>query len=114
MREKLKSIRRPLIRTLDHTVIIETVECQKRCDSDKNGIRTHNHLVRKRTLNHLAKLALKLHLNFRYDACFEQGVPWHAGKLSSVDSLWTRTWRDNKIKMLCSLLVAELGRVVFM
>ena len=25
--------------------------------SDCNGIRTHNHLVRKRTLNHLAKLA---------------------------------------------------------
>ena len=25
--------------------------------SDSNGIRTHNHLVRKRTLNHLAKLA---------------------------------------------------------
>ena len=24
--------------------------------SDNNGIRTHNHLVRKRTLNHLAKL----------------------------------------------------------
>ena len=23
---------------------------------DSNGIRTHNHLVRKRTLNHLAKL----------------------------------------------------------
>ena len=25
--------------------------------SDSNGIRTHNHLVCKRTLNHLAKLA---------------------------------------------------------
>ena len=25
--------------------------------SDSNGIRTHSHLVRKRTLNHLAKLA---------------------------------------------------------
>ena len=24
--------------------------------SDSNGIRTHNHLVRKRTLNHLASL----------------------------------------------------------
>ena len=24
--------------------------------SNSNGIRTHNHLVRKRTLNHLAKL----------------------------------------------------------
>ena len=25
--------------------------------SDSNGIRTHNHLVRKQTLNHLVKLA---------------------------------------------------------
>ena len=27
---------------------------------DNNGIRTHNHLIRKRTLNHLAKLAKRL------------------------------------------------------
>ena len=64
--------------------------------SDSNGIQTHNHLVRKRTLNNLAKLtSLSLsfwvlvhelsgcgfeshccHLNFRYDACLEQGVLW--------------------------------------
>ena len=30
--------------------------------SDSNGIRTHNYLVRKRTLNHLAKLALVIYL----------------------------------------------------
>ena len=42
---------------------------------DCNGTRTHNHLVRKRTLNHLAKLFKPCcsHLNFRYSACFEQG-----------------------------------------
>ena len=28
--------------------------------SDSNGIRTHNHLVRKRILNHLGKLAYSL------------------------------------------------------
>ena len=28
------------------------------------------------------------HLNFRYGACFEQGVPWHSDKPKSVDSLW--------------------------
>ena len=27
------------------------------CKSDSNGIRTHNHLVRKQTLNHLTKMA---------------------------------------------------------
>ena len=33
-------------------------------------------------------------LNVRYDTCFEQGVPWHSGKLSSVDALWNLyvTW----------------------
>ena len=68
----------------------------KHC-SDSNKIRTHNHLVRKRTLNHLVSLAKWLsvryeprrcgcdshyyHLNFRYGTCFEQGVLWHSGKL---------------------------------
>ena len=28
------------------------------------------------------------HLNFRQSACFMTGVPWHLGKLESVDSLW--------------------------
>ena len=30
--------------------------------SDSNEIRTHNYLIRKRTLNHLAKLALVIYL----------------------------------------------------
>ena len=63
--------------------------------SDYNGTRAHNHLVHKRTLNHLAKLALMIclngwvflyeligcgfesrcsHLNLRYRACFEQEI----------------------------------------
>ena len=62
--------------------------------SDNNEIRTHKHLIRKRTLNDFAKLASYIyelsgcefksrycHLNFRYGACFEQGVSWHSGKL---------------------------------
>ena len=52
--------------------------------SDSNGIRTKQPISRKRTLNHLAKLACGLefwccHLSFRYRACFESGVPWHSG-----------------------------------
>ena len=33
------------------------------------------------------------HLNFRYHACFEQGVPWHSGNWSVI-SLWNKyvTW----------------------
>ena len=53
------------------------------CDS--NGIQTHNHLVRKRTLNHFAKLVewltcvvstylYVIPLNFRYRTCFEEAV----------------------------------------
>ena len=57
---------------------------------------TNNHLVGKRTLNHLGSLAKWVfvyelsgcgfespccHLNFRYGAGFEQGVPWHSRKL---------------------------------
>ena len=82
--------------------------------SDRNGIRTHNHLVGERTLNHLAKWSSHFaigpvwlhgwvfvytqsgfefdsrwcHLNFRYGAWFEQGVPWHSSELWSVDLLW--------------------------
>ena len=68
--------------------------------SDCNGTRTHNQLVRKQTLNHLAKLANSVKmiglsvrlrtkwlwlrvplqsLNFRFPACFEQGLSWHSG-----------------------------------
>ena len=40
--------------------MIPKVKCQKDGEywGDSNGIQTHNHLVRKWTLNHLAKLAL--------------------------------------------------------
>ena len=70
----------------------------------------HNHLVRKRILNHLGQKKIRpvslngwvfvyelsgcglesrcCHWNFRYGASFEQGVPWHSSKLKSVDSLW--------------------------
>ena len=126
-----------------------------------NWTRTHNHLVHKRTLNPLAKLAKWLgcvvstylhgafecmplschlrvsewihalysiewityaiqsestrywvfvyelngcrfesscsHLNFRFRACFEQGVPWHAGKYRVWIHSETCTWHDNNI-----------------
>ena len=76
-----------------------------RSTNDSNVIRNHNHVGRKRTLNHLAKWFLYelsdcgfesccYHWNFRYGACFEQGVPWHSGKLKSVDWPWNPyvTW----------------------
>ena len=34
------------------------------------------------------------HLNFRYRACFEQGVPWHSGKYRVWIHSKIRTWHD--------------------
>ena len=42
------------------------------------------------------------HLNFRCGTCFEQGVPWHSGKLQSVDSLWN--WQIHKTNERWSLV----------
>ena len=93
--------------------------------SDCNLTRTHNHLVHKWTLNHLAKLAKWLscvvntylngwvfvyelsgcgfesscsHLNFRFRGCFEQGVPWHSGKYRVWIHSERRTWHDKNIQ----------------
>ena len=60
--------------------------------SDSNGIRTRNHLVRKRTVwplwlggwvfvYELSSCGFEshcCHLNFRYRTYFEQGVAWHS------------------------------------
>ena len=86
--------------------------------SDCNWIRTQNHLVRKRTLNHLASVAkwwpngwvfiyqlsgsgLKSscsHLTFRLCTCFKQGVPWHSSNYRRWIHSDTHTWHDKKIQ----------------
>ena len=82
------------------------------------GIRTHNHSVRKRTLNHLTTWPVFLngwvfiyelsgcgfescccHINFRYRACFEQRVPWHSGNYRLWIHSETRPWHDNNIQL---------------
>ena len=87
--------------------------------SDCNWTRTHNHLIRQQALNHLAKLAslakwLVLvcelsgcrfessfsHLNFRFHACFEQGVPWHSANHRVWTHSETRTWHNKNIQSL--------------
>ena len=37
------------------------------------------------------------HLNLRYRACFEQGVPWHSGNYRMQIHTETRTWHYNNI-----------------
>ena len=47
------------------------------------------------------------HLNFRFRACFEQGVPWHSGNYRVWIHSETRTWHDKNIQsipILCYLL----------
>ena len=72
---------------------------------DCNSIQTHNHLVRKRTLNHFAKLAKWLtcvvstylygiHLNFRY--LFRGMRSLTLRELKSVYSLWDENMKHNK------------------
>ena len=38
------------------------------------------------------------HLNFKFCACFEQGVPWHSGKYIVWIHSETRTWYDKIIQ----------------
>ena len=92
---------------------------------DCYGTRTHNHVVRKRILNHLAKQAKRLScvvstypydafhwmflschvrvsegihtLQFRYRVCFEQGVSWYSGNCRIWIHSETRTWHDKNI-----------------
>ena len=85
--------------------------------SDWNWTWTQNHLVHKRTLNHLVKwlsvsndwvFVYKLtgsgfefscsHLNFRFCACFEQGVPWHPGNYRVWIHFETHTWHEKNIQ----------------
>ena len=74
-----------------------------------NWTRTHNHWVRKRTLNHLVWLngwvfvyelsgcgfeSCCSHLNFRYRTCFEQGFSWHSANYRVWIHSKMRTWHD--------------------
>ena len=142
----------PSIINLATAAVLTTVK-----NKTPNWIRTHNHLVHKRTLNHLAKLVKWLscvvstylygafdcmflschvrvsewiytlylpecqsgcsclsgcgfesscsHLNFRFRACFEQGVPWHSGKYRVWIHSETRTWHDKNIQLKHLMLV---------
>ena len=44
------------------------------------------------------------YLNFRYRACFEQGVPWHWGKYRMWISSETPTWHDKNIQPYWQLI----------
>ena len=40
------------------------------------------------------------HLNFRFCACFKQGVPWHSGNYRVWIQSETRTWHEKNIQSL--------------
>ena len=71
--------------------------------NDCNGTRTDNHLVRKQTLKHLAKLAKWLSCGvstylYQYPACFVQKVPWHSGNYRAWIYSEMHTWHDKNIQ----------------
>ena len=74
--------------------------------SDCNWTRTNNHLVRKRTHDHLVFINKQFvkehfvneHFNFRFRACFEQGVSWHSGNYRVLIHFEMRTWHDKNIQ----------------
>ena len=83
--------------------------------SDCDWTRIQNHLVRKRILNHwpvwpngwafvyeLSRSGFESscsHLNFRFHACFEQGVPWHSDNYRVWVHSEMRTWHDKNIQL---------------
>ena len=66
--------------------------------SDCNWTRTQNHLVRKQKLTFSELESSCSHLNFRFRACFDQGVPWHLGNYTVKIHSKTRTWHDKNIQ----------------
>ena len=72
--------------------------------SDCNETRTHNQLVRlngRVSVYELSGCGFEFrcsHLNYRFRACFEQGVPWHSGSYRVWIHSETRTWHDKNIE----------------
>ena len=56
------------------------------------------------------------HLNFKFRACFEQGVPWYSGNFRVWIHSETRTWHDNtiqSIELLLMVLVEKISSLLF-
>ena len=100
-----------------HRIYINNDWTQLFCSIDYNGNRTHNQLVRKRTLTiwsnwlndwvfvyELGGCGIKSHcshLNFRYHVCFKQEAPWHSENYWVWIHSETRTWHDKNIQSFC-------------
>ena len=52
-------------------------------------------------------------LNFRFRACFEQGVPWHSGNYRVWIHSETRTWHDKNIQSEKPVLLTRYFNVFF-
>ena len=91
---------------------------------DCNRPWSHNHLVCKRALGYLVKMAKWLncwlllcklkrcgfesrcdHLSFRYRACFKQGVSWNSGNYRLWIQSEMRTWPDRNIQSFLNGLI---------
>ena len=54
------------------------------------------------------------HLNFRYRACFEQGVPWDSGNYRVWIHSQKRTWHDKNIQSWTILIETPFFRYLSM
>ena len=94
---------------------------------DYNGTRSRNHLGYKRTLSHwpwvflceLSCCGFKSRcsrLSFRYQACFEQGPPWHSGNYRAKIHSKTCTWHEENIQYelpMMALLAISISQRLF-
>ena len=92
----------------DRDIQLVTKEKLMNCLSDCNRTRTHNYLVHKQRIwlngsvfvYELSGCGIESrcsHLNFRFCACFEQGVPWLSGKYRVWIHSKMRTWHDKDL-----------------
>ena len=64
---------------------------------DCNGTRTHDHLVRKQTLNHLAKLAVTAHITISHKNTYSHKSAYFNFKMKFTQS------PDNEYLLECSI-----------
>ena len=53
------------------------------------------------------------HLNFRFRACFEQGLSWHSGNYRVWIQSETRTWHDQNIQSKSHIVYMKLGNMIY-
>ena len=100
--------------TLYSCLNLKELLARSRCEiwslSDCNWTRTQNHLVGKPFWPNGGVFVYELsgsgfqfsysHLNFRFRACFKQGISWHSGNYRVCIHSETQWWHDKSIQSI--------------